>query len=690
MRLPARRHLVSFALLLVAGLATVALLTKDQWDWLLEDGGVQSEGVTAPTIDDVDTATERLYRIGDGSSVSYAVEERLAGSTSTARGATPAVAGDIAVDMVDPAASRVGTIVVNVEMFESDSNLRDRRIRHDFLESTHFPYAEFTPTAIDGLPAAVADGTSHELTISGDLLVKETTAPATFAGSVTITPDELRATLASTVLMSDFDVGPIDIAGLVHTSDEVELELHLVATRVDPDSTPDAPDEFVADDGTPPGGAFAGTVMPILEQRCAGCHNETGPGWNTVALDTAGDAAAIAADIALVTAAGYMPPWPANDAGLEFRHDGSLTDEELAAIAEWAADGGGLDVAPDTPLVAGAEQLRAIERDVVVPGEPYAGDPEQPDDYRCQAYEVGDPDTERWIRAVSFEPDQTEVVHHAVLSVASASQRESAIAEAGADGKPGWECYGPTGVEDTTQFWAWAPGTPPYELPAGAGVRLAPGEFVVIQIHYHYDHEAPLDASALIVDLASDDELTGGLVPVQSALYLAPAELPCTAEQSGPLCERATVITQLLDDYGIFGATIADGLLLRCGLALDDYLADTDGVTTSHCDRRVANPGRVVKLWPHMHEFGASYRMILNPDTPDEQLLLEIPAWSFEWQMDYLPANHLVLEPDDVIRVECTYDRSLVHQEEPRYVTWGVGTGDEMCYTSIATMPVGN
>ena len=63
------------------------------------------------------------------------------------------MAGDIAVNVVEPAASRVGTIVINVEMFESDSTLRDKRIRHDFLESTHYPFATFETTAIEGIPA---------------------------------------------------------------------------------------------------------------------------------------------------------------------------------------------------------------------------------------------------------------------------------------------------------------------------------------------------------------------------------------------------------------------------------------------------------------------------------------------------------------------------------------------------------
>ena len=79
---------------------------------------------------------------------------------------------------------------------------------------------------------------------------------------------------------------------------------------------------------------------------------------STVELDTAGKAAEIADDIALVTGSRYMPPWPASEQSLEFEHDFSLTDDEIETIGPWADDGGGLDVAPDTPLVADEPPVR--------------------------------------------------------------------------------------------------------------------------------------------------------------------------------------------------------------------------------------------------------------------------------------------------------------------------------------------
>ncbi len=47
-----------------------------------------------------------------------------------------------------------------------------------------------------------------------------------------------------------------------------------------------------------------------------------------------------------------------------------------------------------------------------------------------------------------------------------------------------------------------------------------------------------------------------------------------------------------------------------------------------------------------------------------------------------------MVDGDDVLRIECTWDRSLQFQPEPRYITWNEGTEDEMCWTSFATIPL--
>ena len=335
-------------------LTAAAWASRDQWVWFFSDSEAQTIGAYAPGIADLDEDADHLYRIvsDNGSSVTYVVEEELAGNDRTTRGTTRAVAGDIAVNVADPAASRMGQIVVNVEQFDSDSNLRDRRIRHDFLESTDFPMATFEATSIEGLPDVVEGETTGELTVTGDLTIKETTAPVTFTGTVTVTDDTLEAEMTGTILMSTYDIGPIHVAGLVHTQDEVVFELDIVAERTDVAEPPPTRGsvEVAAEDI--PEGEFASTVQPILESNCVSCHESGAPANHSVPLETAGDAAEIAEDLALVTETRFMPPWPASERSVDFEHDYSLSEEEIATVVEWAEAGGGLDVDPDTELEA--------------------------------------------------------------------------------------------------------------------------------------------------------------------------------------------------------------------------------------------------------------------------------------------------------------------------------------------------
>ncbi|MEM9465897.1 MAG: YceI family protein [Actinomycetota bacterium] len=686
------------AIVAVLLVGTTAILTKDQWDWLLQSGDAETTDVDAPTvaIDELDGERERLYRIrpDNGSEARYVVTERLAGNEKTTVGTTTVIGGDIVIDTVDPSASTVGEIVVNVEMFESDSNLRDKRIRHDFLESTHWPFAHFVPTAIDGFPTDFVEATVVPIEIHGDLTIKETTLPTTFTGSVVVHEDRLTVDMTTTVLGSMFDVGPINIARLAHTDDEITLQLELVAERVDLDAGDGASLETDLPTDEIAGGAFALEVQPILEARCVGCHTSGGPGWNTLPLDTAGEAAAIADDIALVTGAGYMPPWLPSDLSPAFHNDWSLSDEELAVLATWAADGGGLDVAPDTALVSTSELIDPIDRDIVTnAAEAYFGSEDHKDDYRCQVYEVPDPEGDgTWVSGLHFEPDEQTVVHHAIVYRAPAAARAEVEAKIAEDDKPGYTCFGASNLrsEGVYQIMGWAPGQQPTHLPDGVGIYLAPGDFIINQIHYHWDHEFPPDNSTIVLETAGDDEIAAGMRHIRGSAYLTPAEMPCAPEEvatGAPLCDRDAVLDDIEDKYGTSARWIPDSLLAQCGGTVDDY-DDLDGtVAHSSCDLRARNTGTIFSVLGHMHEFGASYRMTLHPDTPDEIVLLDIPTWSFEWQLAYEPVEAIRIEQGDHVRFECWWDRSLFHLDEPRYVTWNEGTVDEMCYSSIRVVP---
>ena len=688
----------------------------------------QGEVVAPPVVDiedpeDFDVETERLYRIApeSGSRASYHITERLGGLSRTTVGTTGVMAGEIAVNLADLAASRVGEIVVNVEMFQSDSVLRDKRIRHDYLESSHWPFVRFRPASIEGLDSEFADGTSYDIAITGELTVKETTRTETFAGTVVVTPDALTAVMSATVLTSDYGVGPINIARLVHTSDEVTLTFEMVAGRVEFMSDPagDLRREIPATEIAR--GRFAATVQPILETRCVSCHTTGGPAWSTLALDTAGDAAAIADDIAFVTGIGFMPPWLPSDLSPEYVHEWALSDEEKAAIKAWADAGGGLDVRPSTPLVARFQAIIPIEEDQKISPRDglYTGYsrpdgwPVKKDDYRCQVHEVADPEGDgNWVKGFEFRPDQVSVVHHSIVyRVPAAAAGEVAAKIAAEDGieaaqglsdEPGWTCFGLSGLasDGVYSIQGWAPGQSPTIYPDGYGLYLWPGDMIVNQIHYHYDHDTPPDGSWIILDTATSAEVAAGMTHITGSSDLTPAEVPCTPEEAAvaaeraatidgyvDLCVRANVLAEIGQKYDDFAPLIPGLLLAQCGGTVDDY-DDLDGsIGYSSCDLPARDTGTIHTVLGHMHEFGAAYRMTLHPDTPEERILLDIPVWDFEWQLNYEPVEEIRIERGDMLRFECWWDRTLLFMPEPRYITWNEGTVDEMCFSSIAVLP---
>ncbi|MGZ0219748.1 MAG: YceI family protein, partial [Acidimicrobiales bacterium] len=113
--------------------------------------------------------------------------------------------------------------------------------------------------------------------------------------------------------------------------------------------------------------------------------------------------------------------------------------------------------------------------------ESYTGSLDQPDDYRCLVYEVDDSDGDgNWITGFTFEPDQTAVVHHAIVYRVPATARAEVDIKDGADGKPGWTCFGRTGLRSTGVYAiaGWAPGQEPGIYPQGVGIRLEPGDMI--------------------------------------------------------------------------------------------------------------------------------------------------------------------------------------------------------------------
>jgi len=130
--------------------------------------------------------------------------------------------------------------------------------------------------------------------------------------------------------------------------------------------------EVVAVEAAPGDVTFTKDIAPILQRSCQNCHqpDSVAPMSLITYEDVRPWARSIKRRTGMGPRAGVMPPWYIEkDVGIQhYQFDPSLNDEEIAAIAEWVANGAPrgnpADMPPPIPLGA-AETWAAGEPDLV-------------------------------------------------------------------------------------------------------------------------------------------------------------------------------------------------------------------------------------------------------------------------------------------------------------------------------------
>jgi polyisoprenoid-binding protein YceI/mono/diheme cytochrome c family protein len=675
----------------------------------------------------VTTAQQTLYRLDPTqSTASYRVREVILNTLQgrEVMGSTTDIQGEILLDNATPSNSQLGEIIIGLQNLQSDSDLRDQRLRADYLQSDTYPHTRFVAQDLLNLPTSITQGETYSFQIDGYLTVKETTAKAVWDVTLTLDGTALRGTATTQILMSTYEVGPINLIGWLQTEDAMQLSLSFVALSQDVPAialvvspTPNANNPNVTNIDDAPSMDFA-TVRPILEANCVGCHTMGQIGYSIFAMSTVGEVTAFAQDIAQVVQGGYMPPWHPSNAMPAIQHDRSLTADEIADIVAWAKNPQPVGDNADEPLVVISKNKVTIRQDLVLPMPVEYQSPEgRTDDYRCFLL---DPqlDSPRYITASEVIPGNFSVVHHVLVFPVPAEARATAEAKSNQDGRAGWECFGGTGLTNVATNTAiapgWVPGASANKFPPNTGILLQAGDLLVFQAHYNLEAGNAPDRSTLILELSDPNP---NMIALQGIGLVAPVEIPCPRAYQDTLpCQRDHSIAhaETLDpEAGFF----ADGLLVWCNRTLDDYLVQNPAQVQSSCDSQAPIGGQAIQVTGHMHRLGASIRIELNPDTPTMQVLLDLPYWDFDWQENYNFVTPIPIAQGDTLRIICTWDNTrgiqtsnlpnpqsahtwrtfldgatvLAHDElntHPfQYVTWGEGTRDEMCLAGVIVIP---
>lgn len=133
---------------------------------------------------------------------------------------------------------------------------------------------------------------------------------------------------------------------------------------------------------------------------------------------TYADAAKRARQIAVVTQKRLMPPWLPEPQRPRFENERRLTDDQIGIITAWVDAGkpeGDPHDLPSPPVFPEGWQLGTPDL-IVQMDKPYTLAADGEDVYRHFVIPVPGA-TERWVKAMEFEPGNLRIAHHALMDI---------------------------------------------------------------------------------------------------------------------------------------------------------------------------------------------------------------------------------------------------------------------------------
>lgn len=405
------------------------------------------------------------------------------------------------------------------------------------------------------------------------------------------------------------------------------------AAAVDPSVAPAQPLTYYQD------------AAPIFAARCVGCHS---PGnIAPFSLTSYDDAMTYASLIKPALVNRLMPPMPpAQDGDCPPIDDARvMPDAERDALIAWV-DGGAQpgDPAHAAALPDSGGGLGAPDA-VYDSGLDYDSTYSGSDEYRCFLVDPHLPATTNVI-AVGVASTNPAIVHHTIVYAQLPKDQAAVDALDAADPLPGYQCFGGPGWAGAIPIGAAAVGSLPKPFPDGSGVPLPAGTRFVVQVHYNFDNaRGPNRISVESWTAPTITQIPHGMSAGNRTFFIPAGAVGVSATATG-----------LISDTPSGGAQ--------------------------------TRPGNLWGVFPHMHQIGSAIRVDLVRADGSRQCVINIPKWDFHWQGQYLFEQPIPVRAGDRLQTTCVWDNSAAHQpivdgvpQQPRDVTFGEGSTDEMCLT---------
>lgn len=396
---------------------------------------------------------------------------------------------------------------------------------------------------------------------------------------------------------------------------------------------------------------FYQDVLPILANRCQGCHRpgEVAP----MSLLTYEEARPWAKAIRESVARGSMPPWFADPSvGHKYSNDRSLSRREIETLLAWVDAGApkGQPAAAASKALPAATGWRLGQPDKIYEMGKYEVPAKGIIEYTYYIIPT-DFAEDRWITAAELKVGSPKVVHHinafirepdnnrflrgyptgkyfvaasdAFSGAAKPEDNDPAVI-GGANGGIFGEILAP-----------YEPGFFPAPWGEGQAKLLKAGSDIVVQFHYTANGTPTTDQTQLGLTFARKP-------PKERVLTWAPAN------------------TRFVIPPGEANHRV-------------DY------------EVTVMKPARLISMQPHMHLRGKSFEYRVRPPAGapngQEDTLLRVRRYNFNWQINYYLAEPLLLAPGTRLAFTAIYDNSPDNPWNPdpkSTVKWGDQSWEEM------------
>lgn len=380
---------------------------------------------------------------------------------------------------------------------------------------------------------------------------------------------------------------------------------------------------------------YSRDVAPILQDKCASCHNPEGIG--PMPLLTYEQVRPFALLIKDRTTKRIMPPWHLDPTvGIqEFKNDMSLSEQEINTLSIWAdagaPEGDRADLPAPLEIASGAAWQLEDQMgppDLIIRSAPYDVIANGQDQWWMPNMPFEGLEEERWLRAAEFKPSYPlgkKVVHHghAVLVPKNPEEdgrRSVALARYGV-GKS-WEIY-----------------------PEGTGMRVPTDGHIAWNLHYF-----PVGA-----------EGSGDVVEV--GLWFYPEGERPELETAGEAMFRV------------------DGLN---GMARgQDIVIPPHGYQVLQGTHVLDSAAIIHSYRPHMHMRGRVMTMeAIYPDGRKE-VLSQVDKYNHNWQISYIYADESkpILPKGTVLQFSSVFDNTAnnpINPDPEQWVVFGRRGVDEM------------